>query len=162
MTNGVSIRTARLSDSRAIAELTTQLGYEVPLSTLTERLGHLLAKDDQEFMVAELDDEVVGWVHVGLTENIDTGPYAQIGGLVVNRRYRKKRIGRALMERVEEWSRERGCSVIRLWSSAFRTDAHRFYEHLGYTNVKTQYSYVKSIGSAGEEAIRAFIPRVNP
>ena len=127
MTKEVSIRTARLTDAPTIAELTIQLGYEVPLSTLTDRLGRLLAKDDQQFLVAEIDGDVVGWVHVGLTENIDTGVYAHIGGLVVDRRHRKERIGRLLMTEAEAWARGRSCDVVRLWSTVSRTDAHRFY-----------------------------------
>jgi GNAT superfamily N-acetyltransferase len=56
------------------------------------------------------------------------GVYAEIGGLVVERRRRKKGIGKLLMTGAEEWAREQGCSVVRLRSSAVRTEAHRFYE----------------------------------
>jgi len=159
--DAVPIRVAQLADARAIAELTMQLGYEVPLSTLTDRLGRLLANDDQQFLVAELDGDVVGWVHVAISEYIDTGVYAQIAGLVVDRRHRKKSIGRLLMRRAEEWARGQGCSIVRLWSSAVRTESHRFYERLGYANIKTQYSFVKAIGPAGDEAIHSFVPRMN-
>ena len=162
MTNtaSVPIRAAQLSDARAIAELTMQLGYEVAPATLAERLKRLLPKDDQRFLVAEHDGDVVGWVHVVIVEYVDTGVYAEIGGLVVERRQRKKGVGKLLMTRAEEWAREKGCSVVRLRSSAVRTEAHRFYEGLGYSNIKTQFTFVKAIGPAGAEAVRGFVPRV--
>ena len=63
--------------------------------------------------------------------------------------------------RAEEWARQQGCSVVRLWSSSVRTAAHRFYEDLGYTNIKTQYSFMKSVDTTGQEVLRKFVPQVD-
>ena len=139
-----------------------QLGYEVAAPLVAERLARMLARGDQQFLVAELDGDVIGWVHVAIMEYVETGAFAVIGGLVVDRHHRKKSIGRLLMTGAETWAREHGCSIVRLWSSAFRTESHRFYEHLGYANIKTQYSFVKPLDPAGEAAIRGFVPRVHP
>jgi GNAT superfamily N-acetyltransferase len=156
------IRPALSADAAAIAELTIQLGYEVAPVLVAERLARMTAHGDQRFLVAELDGDVVGWVHVAIMEYIETGAFAVIGGLVVDRRHRKKNIGRRLMTEAEAWARECSCSIVRLSSSAFRTESHRFYEHLGYANIKTQYSFVKPLDRAGEDAIRGFVPRVHP
>ena len=161
MSASTSIRVAGRADAPAIAQLTRQLGYDVPVSTLSERLGRLLPRDDQRFLVAELDDDVVGWVHVVIAEYVDTGIYAQIAGLVVDKRQRKRGIGQLLMRHAEEWAHQRGCSIVRLSSSTVRTEAHRFYERLGYTNIKTQYAFVKSIDPRADAAIRAFVPRID-
>lgn len=157
----IPIRVAQLEDARAIADLTRQLGYEVPISTLSERLARLLRRGDQSFLVAELDGDVVGWVHVAMAEYVDAGLYAQIAGLVVDKRHRNTGIGRRLMAEAEEWARRQGCAVVRLWSSAMRTEAHRFYQRLGYANIKTQYAFVKSIDPRGEAAIRGLVPRMD-
>lgn len=45
-----------------------------------------------------------------------------------------------LVAQAEQWARKQGCSIVRLWSNSVRTDSHRFYEELGYTNMKTQYA----------------------
>jgi GNAT superfamily N-acetyltransferase len=158
----MTIRPAHSSDARAIAELTIQLGYEVAPALAAERLVRMTASGDQQFLVAELDGDVIGWVHVAVMEYIETGAFAVIGGLVVDRRHRKQRIGRRLMTEAETWARSHGCSIVRLWSSAFRTEAHRFYERLGYANIKTQYSFVKALDPAGADAIRGFVPRRHP
>jgi len=158
----MTIRPAQSADARAIAELTIQLGYEVAPALVAERLVRMMARGDQQFLVAELDGDVVGWVHVAVMEYIETGAFAVIGGLVVDRHHRKQRIGRLLMTEAEAWARGHGCSIVRLWSSAFRTEAHHFYEHLGYANIKTQYSFVKPLDQAGATAIRGFVPRGQP
>ena len=156
-----TIRAARLSDAGEIAQLTTQLGYDVTEAVAADRLSRLLRRDDQQFFVADVDGRTVGWVHVVFTEYVDAEAFVVIGGLVVDRNHRRLGIGRALMDRAEVWATERGCSMVRLSSSATRTAAHRFYEGLGYTNIKTQYSFVKALNPAAAARVRSFVPHVD-
>jgi GNAT superfamily N-acetyltransferase len=158
----VTIRAARAADAREIAQLTTQLGYDLTEADAADRLSRVLLRDDQQLFVADVGGRAVGWVHVVWTEYIDVEAFVLIGGLVVNRSHRRLGIGRALMDRAEVWAKERGCSVVRLTSSATRTAAHRFYEDLGYTNIKTQYSFIKPLDPAAAGRVRKFVPRVDP
>ncbi len=157
----VPVRIARLSDAEDIARLTAQLGYEIDAPTVAARLSRILARQDQQFMVAELEDRLVGWVHASVWEYVETGAFVVIGGLVVDRSLRRKGIGHTLLAKAEEWAVGQGCSVVRLWSSVARTEAHRFYEQLGYSNIKSQYSFVKSVDPAGRSDFGGFIPRLD-
>ena len=156
------IRAARLSDANDIAQLTAQLGYEVTVEQIAERLSRLLVRDDQHFFVADVERRPVGWVHVILTEYLDVERFVVVGGLVVDRNHRRLGIGRALIDRAEAWARERRCSIVRLTSSVTREAAHRFYEGLGYTNIKTQFSFAKALDRAASTRLQAFVPRVDP
>jgi GNAT superfamily N-acetyltransferase len=157
----LTIRGARTSDSPEIAQLTTQLGYDLSEADAADRLSRILRRDDQQLFVAALDGRAVGWVHVLCAEYVDAEAFVVIGGLVVDRNHRRLGIGRALMDRAEGWARERGCSVVRLTSSATRSAAHRFYEDLGYTNIKRQYSFIKPLDQAAAARVRTFVPRVD-
>jgi hypothetical protein len=42
-----------------------------------------------------------------------------------------------------------------------RTETHRFYERLGYANIKSQYSFVKSVGVGGPDDFSGFVPRLD-
>ena len=95
---------------------------------------------------------------MAISEYVESGTFVVIGGLVVDRHHRRKGIGTLLMARAQDWARQQGCSVIRLWSSSVRTASHRFYEDLGYTNIKTQYSFMKSVDPTGQETLRRFVP----
>jgi GNAT superfamily N-acetyltransferase len=154
----ILIRVARVSDASSIAALTVQLGYEVAAPSLEARLARILSRSDQQFLVAERDGLLVGWVHALIAEYVESDPFVVIGGLVVDRRHRRQGIGRLLMAEAEGWARTKGCSIVRLWSSVVRTDAHRFYEGLGYTKIKTQHSFLKAIEPAGRDALRRFVP----
>lgn len=139
----VSIRMACASDVDGMARLTSQLGYDVPVSAVQARLCSILARFDQRFLIAEDSGDSVGWLHAMIIECLETDRFVMIAGLVVDRGHRRQGIGRLLMRHAEQWADEQGCRVVRLWSSAARAAAHRFYEEIGYTNIKTQYSFAK-------------------
>jgi GNAT superfamily N-acetyltransferase len=157
----LSIRPARASDAGAIAELTRQLGYDVAQPAVEARLSRILAREDQQFLMAELDGRAVGWLHAAIWEDIEAEAFAVIAGLVVDRHHRGHGIGRRLTEQAEAWTTSRGCSVVRLWSSSGRSGAHRFYEELGYTNIKTQYAFVKRLDGA-QDRLSELVPRIEP
>jgi GNAT superfamily N-acetyltransferase len=150
-----------MADASAIAQLTSELGYDLTEGQATDRLSRILLRNDHQCFVADRDGRAVGWVHGVYAEHVDAEPFVMIGGLVVDRNLRRTGIGRALMDHAEAWARERGCSMVRLSSSAPRSAAHRFYEALGYTNIKTQFSFIKPLDRAAAGRVRAFIPRVD-
>ena len=158
----VTIRVGRRSDAGEIAQLTTQLGYDLTEGDAAARLSRILPRDDQRFLVADFDGRAVGWVHIVLVEYVDAEAFALIGGLVVDKVHRGSGIGRALMNGAENWARERGVSMVRLSSTVARTAAHRFYENLGYTKIKTQHSFIKPLDEAAAARVSTFVPRVEP
>jgi GNAT superfamily N-acetyltransferase len=157
----LSIRPARASDAEDLARLTGQLGYELAASDAAARLARILSRPDQQFLVAEVDGHAVGWLHASVAEFLEAESFVIIAGLVVDGGHRRKGIGRQLVRQAEEWAAQRGCSIVRLWSSTVRTQAHQFYERLGYANIKTQYSFVKSLDGAALETIGKLAPRVD-
>ena len=58
---------------------------------------------------------------------------AQVESVRVASALRGKGIGAALMADAEARARAAGCSLIQLTTNRTRTDAHRFYERLGFT-----------------------------
>jgi ribosomal protein S18 acetylase RimI-like enzyme len=156
----ISLRVAAVSDAEAIARLTGQLGYDVSAAAVEATLLRILPRADRRFVVAELDARVVGWIDAAIWDYVETGPFVVIGGLVVDNCYRRQGIGRLLMNMAEEYARSQGCAVVRLWSSSSRTAAHRFYEGLGYANIKTQYSFAKVIDGNRSEGLSLFVPRI--
>jgi GNAT superfamily N-acetyltransferase len=54
--------------------------------------------------------------------------YAEIGELVVDTEYRGKGVGKKLMQKVEEWAKDKGFSEVRHRSGGHRKEAHQFYE----------------------------------
>jgi GNAT superfamily N-acetyltransferase len=159
-TMSVTVRLGSLSDAPDVVRLTAQLGYDVEAAAVSARLSRILERTDQRFFIAELARQPVGWLHAAIWEYLETDAFVVVGGLVVDRKHRKHGIGRALMAHAEESAVLRGCSIVRLWSSSARTDAHQFYARLGYVNVKTQYSFAKSVDPARRDELKKLVPRI--
>ena len=157
----VVIRRAQPSDATAILQLIRQLGYEVDAAAASDRLSRILARDDQQFLLADANGRTVGWIHVLRSEYVESDTSAVIGGLVVDRSHRRQGVGRLHIEAAEAWAGHEGCSIVRLQSSSSRADAHLFYERLGYTNLKTQYAFVKPVAETPQD-LRRLIPSVEP
>jgi hypothetical protein len=49
------------------------------------------------------------------------------------------------MSAAEAWARDHRYRSVRVRSRIARAEAHRFYERLGYSRIKTQHSFGKSI-----------------
>jgi GNAT superfamily N-acetyltransferase len=110
------------------------------------RLCQLRQDEEHAVYVAEQPNgRVVGWVHVHIRELVVTDRQAEIGGLVVDEEYRNRGVGRLLMERVEQWAREKECETVQLRSNVVRKNAHAFYERIGYDNVKAQLTFSKDL-----------------
>jgi GNAT superfamily N-acetyltransferase len=144
-TKGIMIREAQAKDAERIAELSTQLGYPSSTVQVTRRLAGLPRDGRHAVYVAETDGRVVGWTHVGLSLLLEADLQAEVHALVVDEAFRGLSIGAALMEQAEQWAREQNCIAVRLRSNVIRGRAHKFYERIGYSMIKTQKAFRKEL-----------------
>jgi GNAT superfamily N-acetyltransferase len=142
---GAAIRPAVDADATAIAALSSQLGYPSTRDEILARLVALRSGGRTMVLVAEVDRAVIGWIAVRDDLSLETGPFAEIAGLVVDEASRGRGIGEELVARGEAWARERGHARMRVRSNVLRERAHRFYERLGYTIAKRQAVFDKTL-----------------
>jgi N-acetylglutamate synthase-like GNAT family acetyltransferase len=136
----ILIRSANLEDVPAIGNLAGQLGYPVENEILRTRLAAILEQSDQAVLVAEIDDQVSGWIYLQSGPDLLSGPTAEIGGLVVDREQRGHGAGKALLEQAWEWANQQGFSELRVRSNTAREPyVKEFYLAAGFEVVKTQW-----------------------
>lgn len=133
-------------DVPALTRLAGELGYPSTEAQIGARLARVLADPEHAVFVAEEPTgRVVGWVHVFINKLLESDPRAEIGGLVADPAVRRQGIGRGLMQQAEVWAKGLGLAVVSLRTNIKRTDAHKFYESLGYATAKTQITYRKQL-----------------
>lgn len=135
-------------DARRVSELALELGYPTSEAEVRVRLPRLAADPAQAVFVAELDDGVLGWVHVCEEHTLLFEPYAEIVGLIVDSTARSRGIGAALLARAEAWAVERGLVTVHLRSRTTRERAHAFYLREGYRITKTQHAFERDLTSS--------------
>lgn len=142
----MSVRPATDADATRLAALCEVLGYPVESAEFAERLGRRLARHTDVVFVADVPPSgVVGWIHAAEQELLESGRRCEILGLVVAGRHRGAGVGRMLVAAVESWAAQRGLDTIAVRSNIARSEAHPFYERLGYQRVKTQHAYRKRL-----------------
>ena len=101
--------------------------------TFVETCRKMQNDSQYHIFVAEKNGDVVGFVSIveALAINLENG-YIKVNALAVLSEHRHCGIGKMLMERVEKLAAEHNISLIGVSSGFQRTDAHAFYEHLGY------------------------------
>jgi GNAT superfamily N-acetyltransferase len=90
-----------------------------------------VAADDTVLFGAYVDGALVGTVQLGLDVPPNQPHRADVKKLLVHRRARGRRLGRALMEALEAEARRRGLTLLTLDTAS--EAAERVYEGLGYT-----------------------------
>lgn len=141
----MTIRPVRLEDSARVAALSGELGYPATADVMHSRLRSLQNRTDRAVLVACADHDVVGWIDVGLAGHLQSGDYAEIGGLVVSERVRGQGIGRALVEAAEAWAAAKGLGTMLVRSQIARDKAHGFYLREGYERTKTSAVFQKKL-----------------
>jgi ribosomal protein S18 acetylase RimI-like enzyme len=142
-----TIRPAKESDAPELARLMAQLGYPAPIDVVRARLERLLHSSGNLLLIAEgSGGELVGWIHGFLCQLLEADYRVEIGGLVVDERFRRNGIGCQLVKAIEDWAAEHGRVELSVRCREERTGAHGFYKALQFQHTKTQFVFRKQPG----------------
>ncbi|MGV9224479.1 N-acetyltransferase family protein [Streptomyces albogriseolus] len=137
----LAIRPATVDDIPAIVAMLADdpLGAQrespddlAPYLTAMERLR---ADPHQHLVVAVREGRVVGTLQLTIIPGLSRrgAMRSVIEGVRIHADERGGGLGSRLIEWAIDTSRREGCQLVQLTSDNTRTDAHRFYERLGFT-----------------------------
>ncbi|MGK5694793.1 N-acetyltransferase family protein [Streptomyces sp. URMC 128] len=109
-----------------------------PYLTALERLS---ADPNQRLVVAVREGRVIGTLQLTVIPGLSRRGATRsiIEGVRVHADERGSGLGTQLIEWAIDESRRQGCQLVQLTSDKTRTDAHRFYERLGFTASHTGF-----------------------
>jgi GNAT superfamily N-acetyltransferase len=141
----ITTREMTQKDAEAVNTLSKQLGYPLSIEQTLENIKAILQSKDHTAFVAGYENKIVGWIGASQAIMIEVMPHCEIDGLVIDEHHRGMGIGKSLIDRVKHWAKEKGNNKIGLHCNVKRTEAHLFYEHLGFTELKQQKNFVINI-----------------
>src|ERR1051325_8426265 len=109
--------------------------YEDPLPKSYYTAFEQIDQDvHHELIVAELNGEVIGTLHLMFLPSLSYqgGLRAQVESVRVDQKYRGQGIGSELMKWTIARAKEHNAHLVQLTTHGSRSDAHRFYERLGF------------------------------
>lgn len=134
----LQIRSVKSEDALSIARLSDQLGYRSNPKSITNRIERILKDSNHTVFVAVLNQQIVGWIHGFYVLKIESEPFMEIGGLIVDDQFRKMGIGKKLVQQIVIWSSNNGISKLRVRCNIIRLESHKFYETIGFKLNKEQ------------------------
>jgi GNAT superfamily N-acetyltransferase len=141
----IIIRQMTATDAKEVNRLSAQLGYQLSIEQTLQNIRAVLQSKDHTAFVAEHENEIVGWIGASQNIMIEVMPYCEINGLVVDKDHFGMGVGKLLIDKVKQWAKEKNNSKVGLRCNVKRTEAHLFYEHLGFTALKLQTNFVINI-----------------
>jgi GNAT superfamily N-acetyltransferase len=151
MNPGVSVRRAKEEDADAMALLNDELGYAADAEVMRKRILAILASSADLLIVAvDASATMAGWLQAHSAHIIESGFRVEIVGLIVSSKFRRRGVGRALVLAAEEWAETVSAKAVVVRSNANRLESHVFYRALGYSPIKTQRVYRKSLASVSK------------
>lgn len=144
MQQTIQIRPAVSGDVPEICPLLQQLGYHMPPEALLEKLS--IRNGGRFAFVAEAEGRIVGFMTLQVIDWFHRrDAAARLSAMVVDARYRRKGLGRALVAFAEATAAQLGCSTIELTSSLRRRadGTYDFYQALGYQSAEGQTTYFR-------------------
>lgn len=141
----ISIRNITEQDAEAINALSSQLGYAMPIEQTLANIRAVLGTKGHNAFVAVFENKIIGWIGVAEALQIESAPFCEIRGVIVDERYRGLGFGKLLIEKVKQWGKETGNKTLRLRCNMIRKEAHLFYQHLGFKEIKEQKVFEMNI-----------------
>ena len=121
------VRPFELADQDAVIELWRRCGLVVPQNDPERDIALKLQVQPELFLVGTLDEQVIASVMAGYE-----GHRGWINYLAVAPEYRRRGIGRRIMEVAEEKLRDLGCPKINLQVRTTNLAVIEFYKRLGF------------------------------
>ena len=105
------------------------------------KMSALLANDSALVLVAELEDNIVGYavVNIGAVCQCNPSVRVELVTLYIQEHFARQGLGSSLLDRAEQLARQRMGSALWLKVNARNLSAIEFYASHGYTKVGTAY-----------------------
>jgi ribosomal protein S18 acetylase RimI-like enzyme len=128
------IRCARIKDLDKITELYNSDPYlkeKEELSYTKQEVKRYILHEEDKLLVYERGDNVIGFLHADLMDN-----YVYIRSYIVDKRYRRRGIGRKLVEHIESVAKEKGINLIGAIVDAKNHSSIKLFRDKGYKKGK--------------------------
>ena len=147
----LTLRRATAADERVLALLATRLNaFELPSWRAPQDIADADARamiaaavsgdPDDEVLIAERGDEVVGCLHVLAVNDFFGLRHGHVSVIATTEAAEGSGVARMLMEHAERWTAGRGLPLLTLNMFAGNARARRFYEKGGFTVEMVKYA----------------------
>jgi diamine N-acetyltransferase len=146
----IDIREAALTDINDLLELYVHVDQihhdEYPeifkpsiyINRPTSYFERILSDDNIKFLVACIDNQIIGFIHAELKNTnhpvLQNYIYGHVSDIVIRPDYKRTGVGSKLFKTIEMWFKENEVKEISLTVFSFNEEAIAFYKKTGFSN----------------------------
>lgn len=121
----------------SLLELYKQLNplNEVAINECTaNNIWKEIEKHNIQYYIAKENGKIIGSCYICIIPNLSRGgkSIGFIENVITDKEYRRKGIGKNIIKKAIEYAKKQNCYKILLQSGNKRTEAHKFYESIGF------------------------------
>jgi GNAT superfamily N-acetyltransferase len=93
-----------------------------------------IEKYNIKYYIAKENEKIIGSCYICIIPNLtrDGKSIGFIENVITDKEYRRKGIGKNIIKKAIEYAKEQNCYKVLLQSGNKRTEAHKFYESIGF------------------------------
>jgi len=99
----VFLKEIEIKDAEIITSLIEQLGYKATKAETIKRIKNIISNVDHFACTAKVENKIVGWIHAFVCIYLESNPFVEIAGLIVEENFRGLGIGKKLIDEAERW-----------------------------------------------------------
>ena len=134
----IQLRKMSMEHAQDVCRLSDQLGYPLSTTQIENNINEITSSENYAAFVALYNQQIVGCIYAFRALLIESKPFIEIGGLIVDENFRNSGIGKKLVEKIKVWALENAINEVRVRSNVLRNEAHKFYLNNGFTEMKQQ------------------------
>lgn len=134
------------------AKLAHTLWPDIEYQELLDEFTDIIDSDNQECFLYYEDEttkEYIGFVHASIrfeyVEGSESSPVAYIEGIYVEGDFRRKGIAQVLVNKVEDWGKDKGCSELASDCEIDNNLSIDFHKGIGFEEANRLVCFIKSI-----------------
>jgi aminoglycoside 6'-N-acetyltransferase I len=144
----MQIRKATVEDKTVWLSLRKQLWPGADSDRLRDEADRIMVDSNWAIFLAENEGEAVGFIECSIRDKApgcETDRIGYIEGWYVVPEFRRKGIGRSLVEQGEKWAKEKGCKEMASDTTSNYPVSPAAHNALGYEEVKRKFFYRKPL-----------------
>jgi GNAT superfamily N-acetyltransferase len=98
------------------------------------KIWEKIVNNNIKYFLAKDNGKIIGSCYICIIPNLTYNgkSIGYIENVIVDKNYRKKGIGKKIMEMAIKYAKENNCYKVVLQSGIKRVEAHKFYENIGF------------------------------
>lgn len=145
----IRMKRASAEDVEAIAVMAVKMWTSHTVEELAEGFAEAVNDPDSAVFIMTDDDKAVGFAQCGLrhdyVEGTQSSPVGYLEGIFVEEAYRKQGYAKQLLERCEEWAKEKGCSEFASDCEIDNEVSRQFHHGAGFREANRIICFTKKL-----------------